>query len=277
MQAHVLHLMQLWIAMQKNLEANCAAWDSLNIVTLTACATDECDDTVTVTSNYGSLQLTPDSCGITGSLTVTYTLTDDCGNPSTFTATYEVIDTTPPVIDCPSDTTIACIDLVPEPSPGSVVASDECNEVVVTWGGDVLVDTSSCNPVLERTYIATDACGNMDTCIQTFTVLDTFPPVVFIEKCLESLDAEVECDLDNLIENCDEWNNSNIINLLECAHDDCSMVSVTSDYDIANLADSCGNTGSLLVTYTISDNCGNAITMTGVYEIVDNTPPMIRW
>ena len=97
----------------------------------------------------------------------------------------------------------------------------------------------------------------------------------FIEKCLESLDAEVECDLDNLIENCDEWNNSNIINLLECAHDDCSMVSVTSDYDIANLADSCGNTGSLLVTYTISDNCGNAITMTGVYEIVDNTPPMM--
>jgi hypothetical protein len=79
-----------------------------------------------------------------------------------------VNDTDSPVITCPPDPTA-----VPEPVPpadfGHGSASDNCDPApVVTHVGDVAVGT---NPtVITRTYLATDANGNIATRDQTIRV-----------------------------------------------------------------------------------------------------------
>ncbi len=71
------------------------------------------------------------------------------------------------------------------------------------------------------------------------------------------------------------WNEGNLTILRNCTTDDCNGVTVTSDYDFANLTDECALTGSITVIYTIEDECGNKTTKEATFSIEDNTPPVV--
>ena len=92
-----------------------------------ATATDNCGE-VTITCGQGAL--VGGNCG--GTITNTYTATDECGNTATCTQIITIDDTTDPVISCPSDFTVQCIEDVPPCNSGDATATDNCTEVTIT-------------------------------------------------------------------------------------------------------------------------------------------------
>ena len=81
----------------------------------------------------------------------------------------------------------------------------------------------------------------------------------------------MDCD-DNTESAANAWNQSNLDNLNNTAFDNCGAVIITSDFTLANLA-GCGETGEVLVTYTIADECDNSFTKTATLTIIDDTAP----
>ncbi|MEY8847335.1 gliding motility-associated C-terminal domain-containing protein, partial [Psychroserpens sp. XS_ASV72] len=118
------------------------------------------------------------------------------------------------------------------------------------------------------TYTVTDDCGNSSSTTVTLTFDDgTIPD---LSNCSVT-DQTVECAGDGNEQLANDWNANNIADLETCADD--LGITVTSDYDFANLVPSCGQAGSIAVTYTITDDCGNATTLSATLTIEDTTDP----
>jgi hypothetical protein len=76
-----------------------------------------------------------------------------------------------PVVFCPADTSVSCdADLSPT-HLGLATVIDFCSDVSVSHVDEEF--NEGCSPYLERTWIATDACGNSRTCIQTIWIQNT--------------------------------------------------------------------------------------------------------
>jgi hypothetical protein len=107
--------------------------------------------------------------------------------------TITVNDNTPPVITCPDPNSIT-VDAdpgqtyatnVPIPTP---VTSDNCSTPTLTWISSDPAQGSGFAPfpainifkagITTITWTATDACGNVGTCIFTVTVTSNNPPVI---------------------------------------------------------------------------------------------------
>jgi HYR domain-containing protein len=142
-------------------------------VSFTVTASDSCDSEPTVECTPASGTVFP-----VGTTTVTCTATDADGNRSecTFHVTLGV-DTLPPVIVCPSDTTVECTGNGHAPYTFVTTATDNCDPAPVVV----------CNPpsgssfplgTTTVTCTATDAAGNTAQCTFNVTVVDTEPPVI---------------------------------------------------------------------------------------------------
>ncbi|MFT5148929.1 MAG: hypothetical protein ACI86P_001615, partial [Flavobacteriales bacterium] len=148
-------------------------------------ATDNCDDDVSVVFNESS---DPVSCNYV--ITRTWTAIDNCMNQVVVTQLVTVEDSTAPTFDAgttPSDSTVEC-DAIPEPA--NPTASDNCQETTVSFAETTT--TLDCGSVIERTWTATDGCGNNVTHTQTITVVDNTDPVL----SNVSADESYECGED---------------------------------------------------------------------------------
>jgi hypothetical protein len=92
----------------------------------------------------------------------TWTATDSCGNFSTCLQTITIQDTTAPVISCPNDITFDCA----MGDAGTATATDNCDPNPVITYNDV-VTNDRCPQIIERTWTATDSCGNFSTCLRS--------------------------------------------------------------------------------------------------------------
>ena len=121
-------------------------------------------------------------------ITRTWTATDLCGNAATCSQTVTVVDTTPPVLTCPPpEKMVNCADAWRFDEPA---ASDACSGEDVRVAILRTVTNGLCPRVITRTWTAADACGNISTCSQTVTVVDTTPPVIICpKKIIVALDA----------------------------------------------------------------------------------------
>ncbi len=140
----------------------------LQVLLAPATATDNCNE-VTITSED---VITGDDCETV--ITRTWTATDACGNSSRCVQTITIVDTTAPVITCPADVDTTCDNL--SAGFGQATATDNCNDVTITF--EDATTGNGCENGIERTWTATDACGNVSRCIQTIIVSDTTPPVI---------------------------------------------------------------------------------------------------
>jgi large repetitive protein len=59
------------------------------------------------------------------------------------------------------------------------------------------------------------------------------------------------------------------------ATDNCGSVTWTNDFNINNLSDGCGDSGSLVVTFTAADASGNTSSTTATFTIQDTTVPVV--
>ncbi|HNI79798.1 MAG TPA: T9SS type A sorting domain-containing protein [Saprospiraceae bacterium] len=117
----------------------------------------------------------PNSCG--GSKTVTFTATSACTAPTTCNATFTVTILPPPSIICPAAKTIDCNASTLPTKTGFATGLDGCNSnPVITYTDVITPGSCNSNYSINRKWVATDKCGNTNSCTQIITVQDTFKP-----------------------------------------------------------------------------------------------------
>ena len=127
-------------------------------------ATDNCTSVVTVNFTEQNIQGT---CPNNYSIIRTWVATDICGNSQTHTQQITIQDTTPPVFvgSFPTIEVFAKCDGIPEAPV--LTATDNCGSATVTYS-EVKIDGDCTNKYrLERTWTATDSCGNETEITQT--------------------------------------------------------------------------------------------------------------
>ena len=165
-----------------------------------------------------------------------WTAVDPCGNSTTVSRTITIVDSTAPVFTyAPENEERNCTD---EDNIAVATASDICSDVTVTRNDVIVPGQCPASYTIERTYTATDACGNQASYTQVINVSDNSAPVwganvtEFVYEC--GSDAEV---------------------VTPVASDDCSEYTVSyTDGETMQL----GCTGAFERAWVAVDACGNA-------------------
>jgi hypothetical protein len=111
--------------------------------------------------------------------------------------------------------------------------------------------------VIDRTWTATDDCGNQSTCVQRFTVRDAAAPAL-----VAPADLVLECPANT---------STNVIGVAT-ASDACGPVTITYSESISN---SCGGSKFIYRLWTAVDEWGNRTNALQTIAIVDTTPPTL--
>ncbi len=234
-------------------------WNVANIAALEACADDL---GITVTSDYSFNNLVS-TCGLGGTITVTYTITDDCGNATGLSATLTIEDTTPPTFTVPDSVTIECDQDENDLSlTGDVTdEADSCaaGNLEATYT-DAVADGNCANEsVITRTWTLTDECNNTTTLLQTINVVDTTAPTFTVPDSIT-----IECDQDE--------NNLSLTGDVTDEADNCST-DLEATYSDAVVDGSCANESVITRTWTLTDECNNTTTLVQTINVVDTTAP----
>ncbi|MCW3094059.1 MAG: Por secretion system C-terminal sorting protein, partial [Ferruginibacter sp.] len=174
-------------------------------------------------------------------------------------------DVTKPVLGTiPTDVTVNC-DAVP--AAAVVSATDNCDPAPAVSLNEVSTQVGSVtaaghyNYTITRTWTATDVAGNNISGTQVVTVHDVTKPV--ISNCPSNITlytgaGRLTCD------QVATWS-------VPTATDNCSPVTVTSNYNTGNVFPK----GTTTVTYTFKDVTGNSSSCSFTVTVIDNTAPVI--
>lgn len=226
-----------------------------------AAAVDNCDPNPVLTS---SDFIIPGVCANSFVVERTWVATDACGNSSSCTQTIVVQDTTDPVITCPADVTVECDQDSSPAGTGSATATDNCTASPVITSSDNIIPGSCTNTfTIERTWTATDECGNTATCLQTINVEDTTPPVAPAAPAAITVQCPQDIPAPTSLTATDN-----------CAGD----ITVMPTYEITD--QDCATRFTYTYTWSFDDGCGNrssvsqAITVedTGVITFASSVP-----
>jgi HYR domain len=111
--------------------------------------------------------------------------------------------------------------------------------------------------VINRTWSATDSCGNRSTAAQQISVRDTTAPALAVPA-----NQVLEYPADT----------STNATGLATAPDTCGAVTISYSDSVSN---SCGGTKTILRTWTASDQCGNTTNAVQTIAVRDSTPPAL--
>ncbi|MEM7105389.1 MAG: hypothetical protein AAF502_19790 [Bacteroidota bacterium] len=201
----------------------------------------------------------PTDCPDLWTLERLWTVTDACGSTATCMQIITLTDTTPPSIVCPKDpapiewtssfnTSAVGPDTPQDPSIdptifGSPAVSDNCGTPAIAYQ-DVIFGPSPANCpnlwVVERTWTATDNCGLSTSCVQTFTLTDTTPPIA---SCTGVATVTVEASGSVSLD---------AASLDTGSTDNCGIESIALNQSIFT----CADVGVQSVDFIVTDVCG---------------------
>ena len=221
-------------------------------------AVDNCGDAELIFSE----SIIPGDCVNNYTIVWSWTAVDYCENTSTVTQTITVVDSTVPVFEfIGSDVTIECTDMVPA---AVYSAYDNCGDVTVDITENIELGNCLGNYSIERTYHATDVCGNATMETQIITVVDTTAPIFdFVAE-----DVTIDCS-DEIpaasAEVSDACGLATYIVSEELINGDCSAYTIIRTY-VAS--DDCGNEATAVQTVTVSDTEAPTLVGTPVAQLV---------
>ncbi|MDZ4679028.1 MAG: choice-of-anchor L domain-containing protein, partial [Saprospiraceae bacterium] len=125
-----------------------------------------------------SMSISPTVLTGCGEFMVTLTVTDLCNNVRSCTTGIQTIEIEPPVIVCPPNVQKDCDTGLTPDITGFATATDNCLPAPVIAYTDLTLGTLPCDGVIQRTWTATDNCGNEATCVQNIVVIDNVPPMI---------------------------------------------------------------------------------------------------
>ncbi|MFY8137390.1 MAG: choice-of-anchor L domain-containing protein [Flavobacteriales bacterium] len=159
----------------------------------------------------------------------------------------------PPVLECPADLELTCLDIVPAPNDASaVLLSEGCSASSIIWDGDEF-NGNSCEYTITRTYASIDECGNIGTCAQEIHVVDNIAPTA--ENVPANVTFACGTDVPTSVD--------------PIFSDVCNEVNFTREDVIVDLA--CGY--EVHRTWTVTDLCGNTSEFVQVLTAIDTTAP----
>ena len=184
----------------------------------------------------------------------TWFVTDDCGNMVTASQTITVLDNTPPQFDqFPEDITVSC-GSVPAADSTVPAVSDACSSFIVEMTEVSLPGECPVVEIIERTWTATDGCGNSVSQTWTITVTDEQGPALFGVP-------------ENQVLNCGE----DVADAIVFATDDCTAEPLIGLSAVTNPL-TCGE--EFVRTWTAIDGCGNTSTAVQVILFTDTEAPV---
>jgi len=161
---------------------------------------DNCDQELILNAVSGIAQ---DDC--TTIISQSWTAEDHCGNATTVSRTVTIVDSTAPVFtsvpqneerDCNAENAVA-----------TATATDICSDVTISHNDVIVAGSCPASYTIERTYTATDACGNSAVYTQYINVSDNTAPVwgnnenTFVYEC----GSEAEVVTPSATDNCSEY------------------------------------------------------------------------
>ncbi|MGZ4987058.1 MAG: HYR-like domain-containing protein, partial [Limisphaerales bacterium] len=144
-------------------------------------ATDPCGGAAIYIYHDGDV-ITNATCANQYDIARAYHVTNICGIITSRTQHITVRDTIAPVISAyPADATLNCTCDLPAANDALITASDNCSSVTINHIADVTNNVvDSLHFDIQRTYTATDACGNQTSHTQTFHMNLFAPPFITI-------------------------------------------------------------------------------------------------
>ncbi len=138
--------------------------------------TDNCDLSPAFT--YSDV-ITAGTCAQENTIARTWTSMDTCGNTNVCIQLITLQDIVPPVITCPANVTIQCIENTLPDSTGMPVIVDNCDMGQEIEFTDVTVAGPTPNGyTIQRTWVTTDECGNSSSCLQIIIVENPIDPEI---------------------------------------------------------------------------------------------------
>lgn len=185
----------------------------------------------------------------------TWIAKDDCGNQCAHIQEITVLDSKAPVLTVPNNLTIECHQQVPL---GLVTAIDNCDpNPIITYIGEV--GTAINGKVgVQRTWQATDRCGNSSQATQFICYIDQSPPV-FVNP---PLNVTVECDAIP-----SPWQPD--------VNDNCDALGINVVYNDTRVDGNCRDNYVLTRTWRATDSAGNSTSVSQTIVVQDTTPPQI--
>lgn len=238
-----------------NVTIQCTA-STLPANTGTATATDLCDASPAVTFSDNTVG---GSCPQERTINRTWRATDDCGNSSTCVQVIVIDDSIPPVITCPPNVTIECADNSDPGSTGTATASDNCDASPTITHTDVSVPSGPQTFTINRTWKATDDCGNFSTCLQLIVVHDETPPVITCPA-----NVTIQCTASTLPANTGS----------ATATDNCDPAPEISYTDVTT-GGTCPQERTITRTWIATDACGNSATCAQSIFVDDSVAPVV--
>lgn len=163
------------------------------------------------------------------------------------------------VTDAPGDITVECDESTDPSNTGDLTATSDCNPATVTVDYTDVTTAGTCANAysIERTWEATDNCGNLETHVQTITVEDNTNPVVNCGVTTDVISTSGgSATLPDYVsgstfsDNCTA--NGDLV-ITQNPTAGTSMSAGTYTVDIT-AEDECGNIGSCSVTVTVENN-----------------------
>ncbi|MGA1374055.1 MAG: hypothetical protein ACO3YQ_04530, partial [Flavobacteriales bacterium] len=223
---------------------------------------DNCDPTLNVSFTDA---VTPGACPNEYTIVRTWTFTDNYDYTLTVNQTITVEDNTAPTFTVPAQANITCDDdpydftLTGEPTN----VSDNCGAATVSYT-ETIFNTPGQNGVtgqitmrIRRSWVATDACGNVSAPQIQFVVVRDVTGPVFTDV---PMDIELECgdELPPVV--------------IPTAEDNCAA-SITYNMSTTALPAGCAGIAGVRRTYRALDQYGNATFVSHDITYVDNTAP----
>lgn len=168
----------------------------------------------------------------------------------------------PPILSCPPNVVQECgsVDLSTNVT-GSATAVSPCDCPLTLVFSDQTAPGCGNTVVVTRTWRAEDDCGNVTTCSQTISVVDTTPPVVVgilpdrLVHCLGEIDPAIPPQVQD--NGCGDGSNLNfeLFTISQLSPQNCSRI--------------------VRYLWRITDSCGNATLVAQTYFVLDRLAPTV--
>ena len=173
-------------------------------------------------------------------------------------------DMEPPTFDCPGDLAVECNTSIDTSVTGSITGiMDDCSsptDIIITFTDNNNLTGCNGTGTITRKFFVEDGDGNIDSCEQILTIVDTNIPTIFCPD-----DIAINCN-----ESIDTMDTGSPI-----ASDLCGDVTITFEDTVTGFDGSCTNQVLGLITrmFTVTDACNLSNTCTQIITVVDVDPP----
>ncbi|MEL7426470.1 MAG: T9SS type A sorting domain-containing protein, partial [Bacteroidota bacterium] len=252
----------------------CSEYGNISLlIANSAAARDNCSGQVPTTYTFedrGNFDCA--EFGYSGHLVSTWTATDECGNTSAVTINWFLVDQSPPEFQgIPAD---ICTDELP-PLP-NVQAVDDCEFAVLEFNQSEPIDCEG-GQYVERSWTATDICGNTATATQRITLSPGNGPTISFDY--PGLGDAVDGDLVRVPVDCGVSFEETLAELEAAVSIENSCNSGNTEVELELIGDGDCTIEGYLARYRLSvsatDVCGNTSTFGIMIDLVDETPPVV--